>query len=95
MTLYDFGSTASAAGEQTDFITRNISLYCRVLKTLSRRLKVNNPDHAAEALDVAQELQEQSKHLFNKFRELLPTAKGDYDASPSRKNSCGNSGRAR
>lgn len=57
-TLYDFGTTASAAGEQTDFIAKNISLYCRIWKTLGRQLKVDNPDHSAEALDVAQELRE-------------------------------------
>jgi hypothetical protein len=78
-TLDTFGSTSSAAGEQTDFIARNISLYFRVPKTLSRRLNVNNPDHNAEALDVTQKLQEQSKYLFNNIRELLPTARGNHD----------------
>jgi hypothetical protein len=42
-------------------------------------LRINNPDHPAETLDVAQALQEQSYHLFTKIRELLPWAEGDRD----------------
>jgi hypothetical protein len=75
--LYNFGATISSAGEQTDFIGKNITLYCRVLKTLGQQLKVKQPDHTTEALDLAEELQEQSVCLFQKIQKLLPTPEGD------------------
>jgi hypothetical protein len=75
--LYNFGATASSAGEQTDFIGKNISLYCRVLKTLGQHLKARQPDHTEEALDVAYEIQEQTNNLFEKIRRLLPTSDRD------------------
>lgn len=71
--MYDFGSTASSAGEHTDFIGKNISLYCRVLKTLGHQLKSKNPIHSPEALGLAEELHDQSHSLFAKIRALLPT----------------------
>ena len=75
--LYNFGATTSSAGEQTDFIGKKITLYCRVLRTLGQQLKVKEPDHTAEALHVAREIHEQSKSLFQKIRKLLPAADRD------------------
>jgi hypothetical protein len=75
--LCNFGATTSSAGEQTDFIGKNITLYCRVLKTLGQQLKVKEPDHTTEALEVAREIHEQSNSLFQKIWKLLPTTERD------------------
>jgi len=71
-TLYEFGSTVSSAQEHTDFIAQNVTLYSGVLKTLGQRLKDDEPVHSAEALDLAEELQDSSEEIFEKIHELLP-----------------------
>lgn len=73
--LHDLGTTARKAGEQTDFLSKNISHHCRALKSLSRQLKTENPDHSAEALDVARELQEQSNAVLAEIQKLIPSSK--------------------
>jgi hypothetical protein len=76
-TLHDLGATAREAGEQTDHLAKSISHHCRALKNLGRQIKVDNPDHSAEALSVARELQEQSDAVLDKIKKLLPSP--DYD----------------
>lgn len=76
-TLYDFGSTASSAGEQTDFIARNVTLYSGVLQTLGQRLQDDASVHSTDALDLAKELQEQSDYVFERIRELLRGSTGN------------------
>jgi hypothetical protein len=74
-TLHNLGTTAREAGEQTDYLSKNISHHCRTLKSLSRQLQIDNPDHSAEALDVARELQEQSNAVLAEIQKLLPSAR--------------------
>ena len=64
-----FRATTSAAGEQTEFIGKDITLYCRVLKTLKNQI-------TAGALHVAHGIHEESHSLFRKIRKLLPSAGG-------------------
>jgi hypothetical protein len=74
-TLHDLGTTAREAGEQTDILARNISHHCRALKNLGRRIKTENPDHSAEALELAKELQEQSTVVLREIKKLVPRPK--------------------
>lgn len=75
--LHDLGTTAKEAGEQTDLLARNISHHCRALKNLGRQIKLDNPDHSAEALNVARELQQQSDIVLHQIKKLLPSPKDD------------------
>ena len=51
---------------------RNVMLYSNVLKTLGQRLKDEESVHSAEALDLAEELQDSSEEIFEKIHDLLP-----------------------
>ena len=90
--LYNFGTNAYAAAEHTDFVAKNISLYCRVLRVLGQQLPVDNPDHTQEALEVAQELQEQSYSLAGKIKKLLPSPCMGKHIFLSNRDCCGTSG---
>lgn len=74
-TLYRFGSTASAAKEQTDYIARHVTLYADVLELLAQRIDEDEPIHSRKALDLVDEIYDQSVDLFDKIEDLLPNRK--------------------
>ncbi|KAF7511438.1 hypothetical protein GJ744_004627 [Endocarpon pusillum] len=71
-TLYEFGSTASSAKEQTDYIARHVTLYASVLDLLSERIDEEDPILSSKAYDLVEELGDQSYNLFHKIEKLLP-----------------------
>ena len=73
LTLYDFASTTAAAREQALQIAKNVTLYSNVLELLANRLEEDEPIITDAALDLAEELREQSLDIFNRIRALLPT----------------------
>ena len=74
-TLYDFGATAAAAKDQTDYVARNISLYSNVLGLLADTLDEDEPIHSKRALKLVHELYDQSYDLFDRVKRLLPDRK--------------------
>ena len=70
--LYEFRSNAASACEQTDFIARNVTQYAQVLELLGERLDDDQPIHSKKALNLAEELYEQSYDLFDRIKSLLP-----------------------
>lgn len=74
-TLYRFGSTASAAREQTDYIARHVTLYADVLELLAQRIDEDEPIHSPKALALVDEIYDQSADLFDKIKDLLPNRK--------------------
>lgn len=62
-TLYQFGTTASSARDQTDFIARNLRLYSDVLELLAQRIDDDEPIYSAKALDLVDEIYHQSHDL--------------------------------
>ncbi len=71
-TLYNFGATASSAREHTDYIARHVALYADVLELLARRIDDDEPIHSHKALDLDDEIYDQSHELFENVRSLLP-----------------------
>ncbi|EXJ73936.1 uncharacterized protein A1O5_02230 [Cladophialophora psammophila CBS 110553] len=71
-TLYNFGSTASSAREQTDYIARHVTLYSDVLDLLAQRIDDDEPIHSRKAIDLVYDIYDQSCDLFNNIRDLLP-----------------------
>ena len=74
-TLYDFGATAAAAKDQTDYVARNISFYSNVLGLLADTLDEEEPIHSKRALNLVNELYDQSHDLFDRVKRLLPDRK--------------------
>ena len=70
--LYDFGSTASSAREQSDYVARHVTLYTKALDLLRERLDDDQPIHSRRALDLVEKLYDQSYELFYRLRDLLP-----------------------
>ena len=70
--LYDFGSTVGSAREQADYVARHVNLYTKALDLLRERLEDDHPIHSRRALDLVDELYDQSYELFYKIRDLLP-----------------------
>ena len=79
--LYDFGSTAASAREQLDYVARHVTLYTKALDLLRERLDDDRPVHSRRALDVVQELYDQSYELFYKIRDLIPQRRRGEDLS--------------
>ncbi|KAK5204388.1 hypothetical protein LTR41_009860 [Exophiala xenobiotica] len=75
-TLYEFGANAASAREQTDRIARHLRLYSEVLEVLVDRIDDSEPIHSAKALNLVDEVYDQSYDLFDKIRDLIPN-KGD------------------
>ncbi|OAL25863.1 hypothetical protein AYO20_10325 [Fonsecaea nubica] len=70
--LYNFGSTASSAREQTDYVARHVTLYSDVLEILAQRIDDDEPIHSRQALDLVNDIYGHSRDLFDKIRDLLP-----------------------
>ena len=70
--LYEFGTTAAAASDQTAFIAKNVGLFSRVLKHLSQEFRKVKPEFTEEALKLAWELHDQSFQIFDRIDALLP-----------------------
>ncbi|KAH0833575.1 hypothetical protein AYO21_05253 [Fonsecaea monophora] len=70
--LYNFGSTASSAREQTDYVARHVTLYSDVLEILAQRINDDEPIHSRQALDLVNDIYGHSCDLFDKIRDLLP-----------------------
>ena len=81
LTLYEFGSTASSAKQQTDHIARNVTLYSNVLELLAERLEADAPIISEAAFDLVEELYDQSDELFSRIRSLLPRKEGRDEIS--------------
>ena len=80
--LYEFGSTVSAANEETSYIARHVDLYANVLDILTERIDDDEPILTDAALDLIDELQYQSKQISTKIGKLLPVPdKGKDDIS--------------
>ncbi|KAK5459537.1 hypothetical protein LTS15_003665 [Exophiala xenobiotica] len=75
-TLYEFGANAASARGQTDRIARHLRLYSEVLEVLVDRIDDSEPIHSAKALNLVDEVYDQSYDLFDKIRDLIPN-KGD------------------
>lgn len=71
-TLYEFGADVASAREQTDRIARHLQLYSDVLEVLVERIDDTEPIHSAKALDLVDEIYDQSYDLFDKIRDLMP-----------------------
>jgi hypothetical protein len=72
-TLYNFGSTASSARDQTDRVARHVTLYSDVLELLAGRINEDEPVHSEKALNLVDEICEQSQDLFDQIRCQLPS----------------------
>jgi hypothetical protein len=72
LTLYEFGSTTSSAKQQTDHIAKHVTLYSNVLELRAERLESDAPIISDVAIDLVEELYDQSDELFNKIRALIP-----------------------
>ena len=83
--LYEFSSDVASASEQLEFVARNVSLYCAVLKALGKHLHLNHSDQTQEAEDVALEVQHQSENVFQKIRQLLPNTRQNGRISGTQK----------
>jgi len=78
-TLYEFGSTASSARDQTDRIARHVSYYGDVLGLLAERIGDDEPIHSNKALVLVGDLCDHSYDLFEKIKDLLPSPKYHRD----------------
>ena len=81
LTLYDFGCTTSFAKQQTDHIAKHVTLYSNVLELLAERLEADAPIISEAAIDLVEELYEQSEELFDRIRALLPRKDGRDEIS--------------
>lgn len=79
LTLYDLGSTVSSARQQTDQIAKHVTLYSNVLELLAERLEADAPNISEAAIDLVEELYDQSDELFGRIRALLPRKNGRDD----------------
>jgi hypothetical protein len=70
--LYEFGSTTSSAKQETDRIAKHVTLYSNVLEILAERLEADAPLISEAAIDLAEELYDQSDELFRRIKALLP-----------------------
>ncbi len=70
--LYRFGSNVTNAREQTDYIARHVTLYSDVLELLAQRIDDDEPIHSHKALNLVDEIYDQSYDLFDKIEDLLP-----------------------
>lgn len=77
--LYEFGSTVSAAKEETGYIARHVDLYANVLDVLKEKIDDDEPILSDAAVDLIDELEYQSKELFVKIEKLLPNPKEGKD----------------
>jgi hypothetical protein len=73
-TLYEFGSTTSAAREQVDYIGKNVSYYSDVLELLVEQFEHDRPIHSRKAIALAEKLYDHSYGLFERIRDLIPVA---------------------
>ena len=71
-TLYKFGSTTSAAREQVDYISKNVSFYSDVLELLVEQFDDDRPIHSKKAIALAEKLHDHSHDLFDRIRDLIP-----------------------
>jgi hypothetical protein len=71
-TLYEFGSTTSAAQEQVDYIGKNVSYYSDVLELLVEQFEHDRPIHSRKAVTLAEKLYDHSYDLFDRIRDLIP-----------------------
>jgi hypothetical protein len=78
-TLYEFGSTASAAQEQVDYIGKNVSYYSDVLELLVEQFEHDRPIHSRKAMDLAKRLYDHSYDLFDRIRDLIPVGRRARD----------------
>ena len=85
LTLYDFGCTTASAKQQTDHIAKHVTLYSNVLELLAERLEADSPIISEAAIDLVEELYEQSEELFERMRALLPRKDGRDEISFVRK----------
>ena len=70
--LYNFGATTASAKQQTDRIAKHVTLYSNVLELLAERVKEDAPMISEVAIDLVEELYDQSEEIFERIRALLP-----------------------
>jgi hypothetical protein len=78
-TLYDFGSTTSAAREQVEYVGKNVSYYSDVLELLVEQFEHDRPIHSGKAVDLAERLYDHSHDLFDRIRDLIPSGRRARD----------------
>lgn len=79
--LYEFGSTTSAAGDQINFVAKNVTNYALALELLADRLD-DDPVHSSRAVRVVEILYDQSYDLFDRIEDMIPESKeGQNDLS--------------
>ena len=71
-TLYDFGTTTSAARDHVDLIGKNVSFYSDVLELLVEQLEHDRPIHSKKALALAERIHDHSYDLFDRIEDLIP-----------------------
>ena len=81
LTLYEFGANTASAKQQTDYIAKHVKLYSTVLELLAERLEDDAPIISDAAMDLVEELYEQSEELFHGIRKLLPPKDHNDDLS--------------
>lgn len=77
--LYDFGTTASHAREEIDYISNNVSDYADVLELLVEQLEHDRPIHSKKAVRLAERLYDRSHQLFSRIRNLIPDRRPTRD----------------
>ena len=77
--LYDFGTTASHAREEIDYISNNVSDYADVLELLVEQLEHDRPIHSKKAVRLAERLYDRSHQLFSRIRNLIPDRRRTRD----------------
>jgi hypothetical protein len=77
--LYDFGTTASHAREEIDYISNNVSDYADVLEILVEQLERDRPIHSTKAVRLAERLYDRSQQLFGRIRGLIPDRRHTCD----------------
>ncbi len=69
--LYEFGTTAASAKQQSDYVARHISLYSNVLDMLIERLQeeaaAGTEIISPKAIHLAEQLHSQSFDLFTQI----------------------------
>jgi hypothetical protein len=78
-TLYEFGSTASAAREQVDHVAKNVSFYSDVLELLIEQFDCDRPIHSTKAVVLAEKLYDHSCDLFDRIGDLIPRGRRNRD----------------